>query len=404
MSQADHIAALEQDTPQAVAPVSTIPWRDGALGLAGMTLAWLLVMAIRPHPLIGAWIVLLATAAPMLAAELHRAPAVERRRQGWAPLAFAIGLALAVLPFLLFHTQGSGFYIWLSAWAVVVPAFLLRCVVEWARTGALSGGLPAALGRALLGRDWGGLRALSPSARLWALKAIFIPLYATSLLALVRLGLASQPVTVIDWLTLAVLFAFTVDLAFGLSGYLFASNDVAPTVRSTQPRLIGWLVCLACYGPIFTHWPAFKTVVHAEIGWPRHLELSLSGTLAAAVMLALLVLYVWATVVFGLRFSNLANRGVLAAGPYRLMKHPAYFAHAANAWILCFMLLPAAGIDLGSSQLLVPLAFTVLYWARARTEEVHMREDPDYLAYERWIARHGLLARMLGLARRLVSR
>lgn len=396
MSQAASIATR---TPMAQAdgPVSTIPWRDGRLGLLGFCLAWLAVMGLRPNVYVATWIVLLATAAPMLAAELMRAPVVEKRRPTWAPLAFAIGLPLASLPFFVLHLQGGGVANWLRAWAVVAPAFVLRFVIEYARTGTVSGGLPALLGQAVMRGDRQAVKDLAAPARLFALKAIFIPLYGSSLLALLTMGLDSRPVTLVDWLTLAVILAYTIDLGFGLSGYLFAANELAPTVRSTQPRLIGWLVCLACYGPIFAHWPEFEAVVRAEIGWPTQLELTLATGLAAAAMLVLLVLYVSASVCFGLRFSNLANRGVLAAGPYRLMKHPAYFAHAANAWILCGVLLPAAGVELGVSQWLVPLAFSLFYWGRARTEEMHMREDPDYVAYADWIARHGLLARAVSV-------
>ncbi len=73
------------------------------------------------------------------------------------------------------------------------------------------------------------------------------------------------------------------------------------------------------------------------------------------------------------------------------MKHPAYFAHAGNAWIITPIFLPAAGIALGPSQLLVPIAFTLLYRLRSLTEERHMSEDPAYVAYIGWIARHGLV-------------
>lgn len=381
------------------APVSTVPYRDGYLGLAGFCAAWLTVMVLRPEPLGGAWLILLGTALPMLALELRRAAPAARGRQGFAPLAWVLGFLLATLPFFAFHAQASDPLYWVLAWAVAAPAFLVRFALERARNGALTGGFPVALGRALLPPSREKLAALAAPARLWALKAIFIPLYGLSLYALVQLTLGVDLAQPTGWLVLAVLFAYSVDLAFGLSGYLFASNQLTPTVRSTQRLLVGWVVCLACYGPVIAHWPAFEAVVRAEIGWPSSVAGDPLGIAAAIAMLVLLALYASASVHFGLRFSNLSNRGVLAAGPYRLMKHPAYFAHAANAWILALVLMPASGVDLGVSQWLVPIAFTVLYWARARTEEMHMREDPDYVAYADWIARHGLLAR----ARRLVG-
>jgi protein-S-isoprenylcysteine O-methyltransferase Ste14 len=301
---------------------------------------------------------------------------------------------VATLPFLAFHVQATDIFSWSVVWLVVAPAFAIRLAVEWSRNGAISGGFPAALGRALLRPSRQKLAALAASARLWALKAIFIPLYAVSLVGLVRLALMADLSQPIGWLGLAVIFLYTIDLSFGLTGYLFASNELVPTVRSTQRSIVGWVVCLLCYGPIFAHWPAFEAVVHAEIGWTSQLVMTPAAIVGACALLALLLLYVWASVVFGMRFSNLSNRGVVTAGPYRLMKHPAYFAHATNSWIIALILMPSAGIDLGPTHWLVPIAFTFLYWARSRTEEQHMSEDLDYVAYSRWIARHGLVARL----------
>ncbi len=375
-------------------PRSAVPLGDGLFGLAGLLAAWALVIWVRPHPLLAAWLVLLATALPMLWRELARAPAAERRPVRLAPFKFLAGFVLAGLPFVVVHWQGEGLWTWAIAWIVVAPALLLRFGLEAFRNGAPAGGFPALLGAALLPFDRVRLRALAAPARLWSLKAFFIPLYGASVYALLQMALRLELSGPFGWLMLAVLLAYTIDLSFGVCGYLFASNDLVPTVRSTQTLLSGWIVCLACYGPIFAHWPDFALVVGTEITWPERMTGDPLLLVAAAAMLVLLVLYVSATVCFGLRFSNLSNRGLVATGPYRLMKHPAYFAHAGNAWIISLVFLPAAGIELGLGQWLVPLAFTLLYTLRSLTEERHMREDPDYVAYAGWISRHGLVAQI----------
>lgn len=350
-------------------------------------------MALKPPVLVGAWIVLLATALPMLVSELRRAPPPQVRERGRSQWGlWLVGFLVATLPFVLLHAQGMGPQAWTAAWAVALPTLMLRLLIEARRNGALSVGFPGLLGQSLLAHRLPPAEGLVPALRLWSLKAFFIPLYALSLYALIRLGLAAELSSPVAWLSLAVVLAYTIDLSFGLAGYLFASNDLAPTLRSTQPRLLGWIVCLACYGPIIVHWPAFKAVVQQEIGWPAALTASPLVLLAALAMVLLLVLYVWGSVSFGLRFSNLSNRGLVSHGPYRWMKHPAYFAHVANAWILCLILIPAAGVDLGWSQWLVPVAFTILYRMRAVTEEQHMSEDPAYRDYVAWIAQHGVLA------------
>lgn len=379
-------------------PASAVPLADGLSGLAGLTAAWLLMLAVKPPALLAVVVLLLAVALPMLVRELRRAPALPAAgRSGTPVLTWALGFVLAATPFYIVHAQAGRAGFWLIAWGIVAPAFGIRLWLEFRRNRRLAPGLPGPLGQALLALDRGRLRALAAPARLWTLKAFFIPIYAASLYALVWLALGLELSGPLAWLTLLVLFAYTVDLGFALAGYVFASNDLVPTVRSTQTRVLGWIACLACYGPVFAHWPAFEYVVTREISWTEWVAnepLLLAG---AGLMLVLLALYASATVCFGLRFSNLTNRGLVSGGPYRLMKHPAYFAHAANAWIITCIFMPAAGIELGLSQLLVPVAFTVLYRLRAVTEEQHMREDPAYVEYEAWIARHGLLARLLRL-------
>lgn len=389
--------AAQPKTRTAAPPASVIPVSDGLAGLLALTMAWLLVLLVRPPLIVGAWAVLLATALPMLRAELRRCPAVSKVRETIAPLIWIAGFIAAAAPLFFVHAQAGRAPFWLNAWAIVAPAFAIRLGLEARRTGSIALGFPAALGRALFPFDPEKLKALGAPARLWALKAFYIPLYAASLYALVRIALGIELSGWVGWLTLLVIFAYTIDLAFALAGYIFASNDLIPTLRSTQTRVLGWVACLACYGPIYAHWPQFGQVVTTEISWPRGMESDPTLLLAAAAMLVLLLLYVSATVVFGLRFCNLANRGLIAHGPYRLMKHPAYVAHVANAWIIVFVFLPAAGIALTPMLLLVPIAFTVFYSLRAITEEQHMREDPAYVAYEAWIAEHGLLARTLRL-------
>ena len=193
--------AAEMPRARDAAPASTIPYRDGYLGLAGFCLGWLLVMVIQPQPLGGAWMVLLATGLPMLAAELRRSPASRvRRRQVLTPIAWIVGFGLGSVPFLIFHVQASNVFNWSFAWLVAAPAFAVRFAIEWARNGAISGGFPVALGRALLPPDRQKLAVLAAPARLWALKAIFIPLYGLSLGALIHLALAADLSGPLGWL------------------------------------------------------------------------------------------------------------------------------------------------------------------------------------------------------------
>lgn len=380
-------------------PRSAVPISDGLIGLASVSGVWMLVFLTRPPLPVAAWLLVLATALPMLARELARHTPEGRIKDRVSPLVWLLGLALGTLPFLLIHGQHSGLEVWSMVWVIVAPAFLIRIALEWHRNGSIAGGFPAALGQAMLSRDWSRFRDLAGAARIWALKAFFIPLYTAALIALLTLTYANGLESPLAWLGLAVSFAYSVDICFGLSGYLMASNSLIPTIRSTQTRLLGWLVCIVCYGPVAAHLPELDVVLAREISWPSDVSVDPLLVAGAVAMLALLVLFVSATVSFGLRFCNLSNRGLISAGPYRWMKHPAYFAHAGNAWIVTFIFLPAAHVALGPVQWLAPVALTLIYWLRALTEEQHLREDPDYVAYADWIARHGLVAQFRRLLR-----
>jgi hypothetical protein len=67
-------------------------------------------------------------------------------------------------------------------------------------------------------------------------------------------------------------------------------------------------------------------------------------TLAFSIALVLLTaVYAWATVAFGLRFSNLTHRGILTHGPYRWTKHPAYLSKNLFWWLSALPLLTVTG-------------------------------------------------------------
>jgi protein-S-isoprenylcysteine O-methyltransferase Ste14 len=351
----------------------------GILGVACLTSVWLIVTILRPPAIVGAIAILFATALPMAWRDRSLTPSTPKSDA--RPVAWLIGFIAVAAPFALLQLSALPADQLLIGWAIVLPLLLVRICIGPIRPFA---GTAAMLGTAVLQRSWADL--VSNDARLLALKMFFLPLYGLSLFTLTALAL-NVSATVSNWLIVAVVFAYTIDLSIGLSGYVFASAGTY-----IQPRLSGWLVCLACYLPVMHHWPAFERVVVQEIQWPH---LNGSGALflfGATVMVIALVLYVSATIAFGPRFANLANRGIITSGPYRLMKHPAYFAHVVNAWVIVYLIFPSAGVPITAELAVVPVAFTILYRLRAVTEEQHLSEDPTYVAYCEWVDRFGLIA------------
>jgi len=118
------------------------------------------------------------------------------------------------------------------------------------------------------------------------------------------------------------------------------------------------------------------------------------GSIWASLILVEIAIYVWATVVFGPRFSNLTNRGIITNGPYRWTKHPAYtFKIAAYAMINLPFVHPDTWLDAMRSMIM----FTVLaliYYMRAKAEEAYLMKDPVYRDYAEWIDRNGAWARL----------
>jgi hypothetical protein len=111
-------------------------------------------------------------------------------------------------------------------------------------------------------------------------------------------------------------------------------------------------------------------------------------------ILLLVAIYVWSTIAFGARFSNLTHRGIITNGPYRYSKHPAYLSKNLSWWLIStpFMLSGNAAQSLRACILLCML--NGIYYLRAKTEERHLSLDPVYRQYVLWIEQHGLLRRL----------
>jgi protein-S-isoprenylcysteine O-methyltransferase Ste14 len=118
----------------------------------------------------------------------------------------------------------------------------------------------------------------------------------------------------------------------------------------------------------------------------------------------LTAIYAWATIAFGLRFSNLTYRGVLTNGPYAFTRHPAYLSKNLFWWLvtLPFLATTHSKVDAVRNTVTLALVSAVYFW-RAKTEEKHLLgEDAKYRAYHAWMAEHGLITRPLARLGQLV--
>lgn len=246
---------------------------------------------------------------------------------------------------------------------------------------------------------WAGYVALAglqrPAPGFWAaqraflVKFFFLPIMTVFLVgnawgfeAGIRVALLYPNQSLMDTGFLARLYdiayegMYLLDVAIAVIGYSCTLRIFDTHIRWADPTLLGWGVALACY-------PPFARVLDVYISYNeggQYWSDSFSGTpvvllLVGAVILALSAIYAMATVAFGLRFSNVTNRGILSRGPYAYVRHPAYVAKNLVWWLLSVPFLHSPGACLRL------LAWNGLYFARAITEEQHLKKDPHYREY-----------------------
>ena len=174
-----------------------------------------------------------------------------------------------------------------------------------------------------------------------------------------------------------IIFPFIISIAFFIDtliftfGYTFEAGFLKNKVRSVEPTALGWIVVLLCYPPFnglfnnYSDWYANDNVFFYSSGL----------TFAIRIILVLLLfVYVGATLALGTKSSNLTNRGIVAYGPYKYIRHPAYISKNLFWWIT---IIPVMNIFAFLSM----FSWSVVYFLRAITEERHLIQDIDYQTY-----------------------
>ena len=239
--------------------------------------------------------------------------------------------------------------------------------------------------------------------RAWAVKGFFLAFmlsivpggYADIVNANVA-EIATNPVWIANWLIIAM---FLVDVQFATVGYVLTFKPLDSHIRTANPFMAGWAAALICYPPFILMGDNGPLNYHvATADWAYWFEGHTTLLAIWGVWLVFLTgVYAWATVAFGIRFSNLTHRGILTHGPYRWTKHPAYLSKNAFWWFSTMPFLVTSGSwqDGLRNTVLLAAVSGVYYW-RARTEERHLMADPDYAAYAAWMERHGPVPRAIG--------
>lgn len=240
----------------------------------------------------------------------------------------------------------------------------------------------------------------------WLIKGFFLPLMfgymCRDLDAFMHTGLADQR-TFLHYFAVIYAFLYFIDVALVSMGYVFSLRVFDTHIRSAEPTLLGWVAALACYEPFWSMLVSRQYLAydpgHAWDAWLH--EVPIAQFAWGTGILLLTGIYVWATVMFGARFSNLTHRGIITNGPYRWSKHPAYLAKNLSWWMIAVPFVVHGSPADTIRYCLLLVALNAVYVLRAKTEEWHLSRDPDYVRYALWIEEHGLLR---GLRRSRLTR
>lgn len=269
-------------------------------------------------------------------------------------------------------------------------------------------------GAMILGRGEWDMDAIKKHWRAWIIKGFF----SAFMISIIPGGFAviveSDPAAIlsnpVEIGMLLVTLLFLIDVQIGTVGYLFTLRPLDAHIRSGNPFLAGWLAALLCYPPFA--WGFFGNGVLSYEVNTAHWDFWLQGNEVAlwawaALLVFLTAIYAWATVAFGIRFSNLTYRGVLTNGPYRFTRHPAYVSKNLFWWcsVMPFLVTSGSPVDMIRNCFFLGVVNAIYYW-RARTEEAHLlAEDPKYREYYDWMEQYGLITAPLAkVKRRLMGR
>jgi len=231
----------------------------------------------------------------------------------------------------------------------------------------------------------------------WVIKGFFLPLmfvyFSGSVSYLTRTSFVDVSRSLGGFVGYVTSLSVSIDLAFVSIGYVLTLRLTNSHIRSPNNLFWGWIVTLLVYAPFFSlfgnrylgyndnnNWldmfgPGWGAVVYA---WGFAIVVTKIG-------------WVWSNMSFGIRFSNLTNRGIITNGPYRWFRHPSYLFKNISWWLLSVPFFSVEGYETALRHTLLLVGVNTIYFLRAKAEEIHLSQDPTYVDYALWVEENGAL-------------
>lgn len=355
-------------------------------------------------PLMAAIIVLAAAIAPPVVADLlyfrryrEKTAGLGKSRKGDARLLIrkcfglaitlaGFGLLYAIIPEYhgsLYQTYWQLLGLGLPVVAIATPFYFHWCLKHEDNPHDGYDELALLFMGQVKGRDWA---EIGRHWRNWLVKAFFLPLMLTYVADSIHVMLLwDSPLA--DFHIFyrlgdhVIMFA---DLLYASTGYLLTFRILNAQIRSSDPTLKGWFFAVICYQPFWQSLLYGRYFAYDRgIGWNAWLSDHPWLTIGwGTAILVLLGIYSLSTICLGIRFSNLTYRGLITSGPYRFCKHPAYVAKNLSWWLVSVPFIQY-GDDWRHAAVccLLLLGVNFIYFMRARTEEQHLSNYPEYVAY-----------------------
>lgn len=231
----------------------------------------------------------------------------------------------------------------------------------------------------------------------WLVKAFFLPLmfvyFIRNINFLTSFNINSVFANFRNFYEFAYHLIFAWDLLFVCVGYMCTFRIFDSHIRTTEPTFLGWGCALLCYQPFWSFFSSNYVAYSSDKAWGYWFSESPWGyAFWGSCILFLLGVYVWATIAFGVRFSNLTNRGIITNGPYRFTKHPAYISKNIAWWMISMPFMISSNFSDTIRHCAMLFVLNFVYFLRAKTEERHLSQDPAYCEYKKYIEEHGLFA------------